>query len=360
MNKAIQEREVTTLPGMLMVLLLLVFTAAAGWWVLVSLKNLMNPILADRRAGVRAVPVGRLLHRAAQPGGGAELFGKYVGTSRTTACAGTTPSTPRSRSASACATSRAASSRSTNSTAARSRSPRSSSGRCVDSAEAVFNVDDYENFVHIQTESALRAMATSYPYDQHEDGQSRCAAHPRGDLRAPEGRTPGAAERCRRAGASTRASATSPTRRRSPRRCCSGSRPTRSSPRARGSSTAPSAWSRWRSNCRRKASCSSTRSARRDGQQPAVVLCGERGDAADRQHRHAAITLSARCDGGEEGLSAAHQRRRPAARAALGRRRAAQPQRTDRIRPARRAAQDRAPEAGRSTRRKEVKSQAEA
>ncbi|MCA1713811.1 MAG: SPFH domain-containing protein, partial [Gammaproteobacteria bacterium] len=41
----------------------------------------------------------------------------------------------------------------------------------VDSAEAVYNVDDYESFVHIQTESALRAMATSYPYDQHEEGQ---------------------------------------------------------------------------------------------------------------------------------------------------------------------------------------------
>ena len=41
----------------------------------------------------------------------------------------------------------------------------------VDSAEAVFNVDDYESFVHIQSESALRTMATSYPYDQHEEGQ---------------------------------------------------------------------------------------------------------------------------------------------------------------------------------------------
>jgi hypothetical protein len=38
----------------------------------------------------------------------------------------------------------------------------------VDSAEAVYNVDDYESFVHIQTESAVRAMATSYPYDTHE------------------------------------------------------------------------------------------------------------------------------------------------------------------------------------------------
>ncbi len=47
----------------------------------------------------------------------------------------------------------------------------------VDSAEAVYNVDDYESFVHIQSEAALRAMATSYPYDQHEDGQISLRSH---------------------------------------------------------------------------------------------------------------------------------------------------------------------------------------
>ncbi|MES2670712.1 MAG: SPFH domain-containing protein [Pseudomonadota bacterium] len=47
----------------------------------------------------------------------------------------------------------------------------------VDSAEAVYNVDDYESFVHIQSESAVRTMATSYPYDQHEDGQLALRSH---------------------------------------------------------------------------------------------------------------------------------------------------------------------------------------
>ena len=47
----------------------------------------------------------------------------------------------------------------------------------VDSAEAVYNVDDYESFVHIQSESALRTMATSYPYDQHDDGQVALRSH---------------------------------------------------------------------------------------------------------------------------------------------------------------------------------------
>jgi regulator of protease activity HflC (stomatin/prohibitin superfamily) len=41
--------------------------------------------------------------------------------------------------------------------------------RVVDSAEAVFEVDDYENYVKVQTESAIRNLATRYPYDTHDD-----------------------------------------------------------------------------------------------------------------------------------------------------------------------------------------------
>src|SRR5690606_5024614 len=48
----------------------------------------------------------------------------------------------------------------------------------VDSAEAVFNVDDYESFVHIQSEAALRAMATSYPYDSDDSGLISLRSHP--------------------------------------------------------------------------------------------------------------------------------------------------------------------------------------
>lgn len=47
----------------------------------------------------------------------------------------------------------------------------------VDASEAVYNVDDYESFVHIQSEAALRSMATSYPYDQHEPGQLALRSH---------------------------------------------------------------------------------------------------------------------------------------------------------------------------------------
>ena len=41
--------------------------------------------------------------------------------------------------------------------------------RVVDTAEAIFEVDDYNNYVKVQTESALRNLASSYPYDSHDD-----------------------------------------------------------------------------------------------------------------------------------------------------------------------------------------------
>ena len=43
--------------------------------------------------------------------------------------------------------------------------------RVVETAEAAFEVDDYEHFVHVQSEAAVRILATSYPYDAHQEGQ---------------------------------------------------------------------------------------------------------------------------------------------------------------------------------------------
>ena len=44
--------------------------------------------------------------------------------------------------------------------------------KVVDTAEAVFEVDDYNNYVHVQSEAALRNLATNYPYDSHDDQES--------------------------------------------------------------------------------------------------------------------------------------------------------------------------------------------
>ncbi len=43
--------------------------------------------------------------------------------------------------------------------------------RVVDTAEAMFEVDNYENFVKVQTEAALRNLASGHPYDAHDEGQ---------------------------------------------------------------------------------------------------------------------------------------------------------------------------------------------
>ncbi len=50
--------------------------------------------------------------------------------------------------------------------------------KVIDSAEAMFEVDDYQNFVQTQSESAVRALAQSYPYDAHVDGEKALSTHP--------------------------------------------------------------------------------------------------------------------------------------------------------------------------------------
>jgi regulator of protease activity HflC (stomatin/prohibitin superfamily) len=40
----------------------------------------------------------------------------------------------------------------------------------IDTAEAIFQVDSYENYVKVQSEAALRNLAAAYPYDAHQDG----------------------------------------------------------------------------------------------------------------------------------------------------------------------------------------------
>ena len=47
----------------------------------------------------------------------------------------------------------------------------------VDTAEAVFEVDDYNNYVKVQSESALRNLATSYTYDTHDDAHISLRGH---------------------------------------------------------------------------------------------------------------------------------------------------------------------------------------
>jgi regulator of protease activity HflC (stomatin/prohibitin superfamily) len=49
--------------------------------------------------------------------------------------------------------------------------------RVVETAEAVFQVDDYNNFMKVQSEAALRNLATSYTYDSHDDERISLRGH---------------------------------------------------------------------------------------------------------------------------------------------------------------------------------------
>jgi len=49
--------------------------------------------------------------------------------------------------------------------------------RVIDTAEALFEVDDYSNYVKVQSESALRGVANQYPYDAHADDEMSLSSH---------------------------------------------------------------------------------------------------------------------------------------------------------------------------------------
>ena len=49
--------------------------------------------------------------------------------------------------------------------------------KVVETAEAIFEVDDYEHYVKVQSESALRNLATSYAYDAHDDQHVSLRGH---------------------------------------------------------------------------------------------------------------------------------------------------------------------------------------
>jgi len=179
MNKSIQERDATTLPGMLMVLLLLVFTAASAWWTIMSFINLLNPIPSIVVLVVVLFLWGGFF--IVQPNQTAVLqfFGKFTGVERHSGLRWANPFYTKKQ-----VTLRVRNFESSKLKVNDSEgSPIEIAAVVVwqvhDSAEAVFNVDSYEDFVHVQSEAALRQTATSYPYDLHEDYKIALRSHSR-------------------------------------------------------------------------------------------------------------------------------------------------------------------------------------
>ena len=164
-----QERRVSSLPG---IPLLLGLLAASGLilWQIVGAARAQTPMMVGAWAlaglGVFLLLVGFFV---VQPNQTAvlQLFGKYVGTCRDEGLRWTNPFYSK----------RTVTLRVRNFESAKLKvndlegSPIEIAAVVVwqvrDTAEALFNVDNYEHFVHVQSEAALRQMAASYPYDLH-------------------------------------------------------------------------------------------------------------------------------------------------------------------------------------------------
>lgn len=140
-----------------------VFSIIWQQWILLIVLAVLLPILSFLFNGLFAVPPNeaRVL----------QLFGRYVGTVRT----------PGLRYANPLYSKKRISVRVRNFETERSKVNDTDGNpieiaavvvwKVADTYEATFEVDDYVNFVHVQSESAVRNLATRYPYDTQEQGQ---------------------------------------------------------------------------------------------------------------------------------------------------------------------------------------------
>ena len=168
----IRERERPTAPGLLMVVVFLTLMFMAGYgFVSAARENEPLMVLASVFVFVLcALGLGGLFSVAPNEGRVMQLFGAYRGTVREEGLRWANPFLTKKR----------ISLRVRNFESAKLKVNDTDGNpieiaavivwKVVDSAEAVFEVDDYENYVRVQSEAAVRNLATRYPYDAHEEG----------------------------------------------------------------------------------------------------------------------------------------------------------------------------------------------
>lgn len=166
----VRERERTVMSGLTMLVTLFVLLALTGWVFFIGLDG--RPALSG--AAILALIVELFLAKGfftVHPNQAVvlQLFGGYVGTQRKPGLRWANPFFSKRR------------------ISVRIRNFESSHlkvndkdgnpieiaavvvWRVVDTAEACFEVDDYDHYVHVQSEAALRNLATRHPYDAHDD-----------------------------------------------------------------------------------------------------------------------------------------------------------------------------------------------
>jgi regulator of protease activity HflC (stomatin/prohibitin superfamily) len=179
----IREKEKSTVAGLSALILILIVLGLTVYGLVYSIRNLEASVLPF------AIPVCVLILVAdsiclaglftVQPNQGVvvQLFGRYVGTVRVPGLHWVNPFTSR----------KALSLRVRNFETARLKvndhdgNPIEIAAvvvwKVIDTAEASFEVDHYEDYVHVQSEAALRNLATAYPYDSHEESVTSLRGH---------------------------------------------------------------------------------------------------------------------------------------------------------------------------------------
>jgi hypothetical protein len=175
----IRERQRTALPGLLVALLLIAGEGLAIVSVISATRahNDAQAITSALAMGLFAFLSSGLFSVAPNEGKVLQLFGQYAGTVRTPGLQWANPFLKKKH------------------VSLRVRNFESTKlkvndyegnpieiaavvvWRVIDTAEALFEVDDYNNYVKVQSEAALRNLATSYAYDSHDDATPSLRGH---------------------------------------------------------------------------------------------------------------------------------------------------------------------------------------
>ncbi|HEU4928587.1 MAG TPA: SPFH domain-containing protein [Candidatus Krumholzibacteria bacterium] len=169
-----QEKEYKPLSGWFMLVLLLATGAALVFWFLEILSAGANPpliVVWSLAITVWSLMLGGFFTLQPNLAAVLILFGRYAGTAKTSGFHWANPFFTKTR----------ISLRARNLNAERIKVNDSRGNpieiaavivwRVTNTAQAVFDVDEFVHYVTIQSESALRHLASGYPYDTTEDGQ---------------------------------------------------------------------------------------------------------------------------------------------------------------------------------------------
>ncbi len=175
----VREQEYNGIPGLPVVMVLLAATGGLAWMMVQGARTDQPAVIIGAGAGlllVLLVAAGLFLVNPNE-GRVLQLFGEYKGTARE----------PGLRWANPFLSKRQVSLRVRNFESSHLKVNDNEGNpieiasvvvwKVVDTAEAVFEVDDYEHYVRVQAEAALRNLATSYAYDAHDDTHTALRGH---------------------------------------------------------------------------------------------------------------------------------------------------------------------------------------